>query len=359
MNIVHKKYVNTVIIVASTIIGIVLGYFILVTSLKWLLPFILAYAIAHISDPVVTFMENKMKVPRRLASAITILSVLLLIGTLIAFIVYRIIYEIKKLAERVPDLFNIASDKINELFDKGVTIYVNLPLEVTQFIDQVIDNLSKNLTDLLKPATQATTKFAYNFATSLPTILIFIIVLFLSAYFMSSDKKKIAGFIKKQLPDSWTMRIIAIKNDLLFALLGYIKAQLILMSITFVEVAIFFLILRVDYAILLALLIGFIDALPILGTGTILIPWALYSLITGNYPFALSLLIVYGFALLVRQLLEPKIVSGQIGLYPLVTLVSMYIGLQLFGIIGMILGPITVIVLRNLQKADLLKIWKE
>jgi sporulation integral membrane protein YtvI len=359
MNILPRTYINFILIIITTVLGILLGYFILTTAFKWFLPFIIAYAIAHISDPVVTFLEKKIKIPRRIASAITILSVLLMIGSLITFIIYRIIYEIKRLAEQLPTFFNLITEQVSNLFNKGVSIYVNLPPEISLFVDQVFETMKNNLSRLLEPATKATTSFAINFATSLPSILIFIIVLFISAYFISSDKEKISRFVVKQLPAEWISRIVSIKNDLLFALLGYVKAQLILMSITFVEVSIGFLIIGVDYAILLALVISFIDALPILGTGTVLIPWAIFSLATGKYPMALSLVILYGIVLLVRQLLEPKIVGGQIGLYPLVTLMSMYVGLQIFGILGMILGPITILIIRNLQKAGLFTLWKD
>ncbi|MDK2800338.1 MAG: hypothetical protein PWQ70_1957 [Clostridiales bacterium] len=363
MSILPKKHMNFLLTVAALVLGIALGYFVLTTVLKWFLPFILAYVIAHISEPVVVFMEKKLKIPRPIASAIAILSVLLLISAIITFIVYRMIYEIKRLAERLPEFFDMITLQVNELLDKGIKIYLNLPDEISQFVDSVLENISQNIMDLLKPATGAATgataKFAYNFATSLPSILIFIIALFIAAYFMSSDKERITKFLLKQLSPEWAARIVNIRNDLLFALLGYIKAQLILMSITFVEVSIGLLVIGVDYAILLALLISFIDALPILGTGTVLIPWGIISLAMGNYPMAFSLIILYGIVLLVRQLLEPKIVGVQIGLYPLVTLMSMYVGFQTFGIVGMILGPITVLIVRNLQRAGLFTLWKE
>ncbi|WHH61426.1 sporulation integral membrane protein YtvI [Petroclostridium sp. X23] len=359
MNSLSKKYLNFVLVVGAIIAGIAIGYFVFTTAFKLLLPFIIAYAIAYISDPVVTFMERQMRIPRKFASAIAILSILLIIGSLITAIIYRLIYEIKKLAERLPELFNMISEQANNLMNKGINIYLTLPPEISLFADEVFQTIRNNLIKVLEPATVATKDFAIDFATSLPSILVFIIVLFISAYFMSSDKQKISNFLVKQLPTEWIARIIDIKRDLLLALLGYIRAQLILMSFTFVEVSIGLLIIGVDYAILLALLISIIDALPILGTGTVLIPWAIVLMVSGNLPRALSLVILYGIVLLVRQLLEPKIVGGQIGLYPLVTLMSMYVGLQIFGIIGMILGPITILIIRNLQRAGVFRLWRE
>lgn len=359
INFLNGKYIQYIAIIIASILAVIVGYYIFSYLIKWLLPFLLAYIIAHISNPIVTFMEKKLKIPRRISSAITILATFALLGSILIFIVSRIIFEIKRLKEVLPHLFSAISEQIKLLFDKGISIYVTLPPEISLFVDSVADNISTNLMDLLKPATEATTRFAYNFATSLPSILIFIIVFFVSAYFMSCDKDLINKFIAKQLPANWNKWLIRIKNDLLSALIGYIKAQLILMVITFIEVSIGLLIIGIDYAILLGLLISIIDVFPILGTGTVLIPWALFSFISGNYPLGFSLIILYGIVMLVRQLLEPKIVSGQIGLYPLVTLMSMYIGLQVFGIAGMIMGPIMVLIVRNLQKAGLFKLWND
>lgn len=354
-----RKYLNVLLAVGIVAAAIGVLYLLFTTVLKWFLPFILAYILAYITNPLVAFMEKKLKIPRRIASAITVLFVLLLLGAIVTFIIYRIIYEIEDLTEQLPGLFNAAKEQISILFDRGFNLYINLPVEISQFIDTVMNDITKNLSSMLKPITDATLNFAGNFASALPSILIFIIVLFISTYFISSDKDKIGRFIRKQFPEIWIERILSIKSDLIFALLGYIKAQLILMSITFIEVSIGLLIIGIDYAILLALLISIIDALPILGTGTVLIPWALVAFVMGNFPMGLSLIILYGIVLLVRQLLEPKIVGGQIGLYPLVTLMSMYVGLQIFGVVGMILGPVTILIIKNLQRAGLIRLWKE
>lgn len=344
-------FINIIIVIAM----IVAFYFITTTILRWLLPFILAYILAYATDPFVTFLERKARIPRKFASAIVIVLTLLIIVLILTLIVNRIIFEVKELVVQLPKLTESLSNDVNDVVDKGLNIYVNLPIQLSQFIDTAISGLASNLSTVLKPIAQGTTRLA----VSLPSILVFIIVLFLSTYFMSSDKEKINWFIRKQMPGSWYGRMINIKDDLQFALLGYVKAQLILMSITFVEISIGLLIIGIEYAILLGLLISLIDALPILGTGTVLIPWALFSLVTGNYKLGLSLLMLYGVALLVRQLLEPRVLGGQIGLYPLITLMSMYVGLQVFGIIGMILGPILMLVIKNLHRAGLLRIWNE
>ena len=139
------------------------------------------------------------------------------------------------------------------------------------------------------------------------------------------------------------------------ALFGWIKAQLILMTITFTELNIGFLIMKVENSLLLSLLIAVVDALPILGTGTILIPWAIIKLISGDYRLGISLLLLYLIVIIVRQLIEPKIVGKQIGMYPLLTLFAMYTGLQAMGFAGMIVGPIIVLIIKSILESFLEK----
>ena len=150
------------------------------------------------------------------------------------------------------------------------------------------------------------------------------------------------------MPKKWLEKISHIVNDLFTALGGYIKAECIMMSITCFELFIFFTFYKIEYALILAIVIAIIDALPILGTGTVLIPWALFNLITGNYRMAIYLIILYLFVTVVRQLIEPKIVGTHIGIYPLLTLAAMYTGVQLIGVFGLIVGPIVLIIIKSI-----------
>ncbi len=358
-NYFSKKQIDFLFALIYIVIGVSLTYLLATTVLGWLLPFIIAYILAYLTDPIVSFLEHKIKLPRKLASLITILLTVSLIISVLSSIIYRLVYEIKELAENLPDFLAMLALNINNLLDKGISAYVNLPVEVSQFIDTVITGLLTNLTSIIGPLTDATTRFAYIVVKSFPAIFVFTIVLILATYFISSEKKIIDRFIVKQIPVSWASKIVSIKNDLSFALLGYVKAQLILMSITFVEISIGLVIIGVNYSITLGLFIALVDALPIFGTGTILIPWAISSLIIGDFRLAFSLIVLYGICLFVRQLLEPKVIGKQIGVYPLVTLISMYVGLKVFGILGMILGPVMILVLRNLQKSGLIRLWRE
>ncbi len=356
---IPRKYMNFISNIIIIFIIIVGSFIFFNTIFKWLLPFILAYLMASITNPVINLMENKLKMPRKIACLTTILFSLFFIVSFIFIIFSRVIFEIKNLAEMSPKIAENISNVYNEIFIKGIKVYDTLPFELSRLVDTLLNVVLENSTSLISSAAESVTRFAYNVAKSLPSILLFIIVLFISTYFIATDREKISKFLHRQIPSSWFLNIITIKNDLVIALFGYIKAQIILMTITFIEISIGMTIIGVNYPLLIALIISLIDALPILGTGIILIPWALFSLLSGNFTFAVYLIILYSIVLLVRQSLEPKIVGKQIGLYPLVTLMSMYIGLKLFGAIGIILGPITVLVVKSLLRTNIWKSWKE
>ncbi|WMT39544.1 AI-2E family transporter [Paenibacillus sp. D2_2] len=135
------------------------------------------------------------------------------------------------------------------------------------------------------------------------------------------------------------------------ALFGYLRAQFIMISITAFVVCIGLLILRVDSPVTYAILIGLVDLLPYLGVGTILIPWLVYAFMTGNFALGIGLSILYGVVLVSRQLIEPKVLATSVGLDPLPTMISLFVGLQLFGVLGLIIGPVSLVVINAVIKA--------
>ena len=254
------------------------------------------------------------------------------------------ISEIKTIAYLLPKYMADLYSNITVLVDKVNDMYQWMPEEVTGNIGNIISNLSNSLMSIANSVLTG----AFATVISIPEALIFIIVTILSTYFLASDRDKIYNFFRTQLPDNWIRKISSIKNDMFSALFGYIKAQLILMTITFTELFIGLSLIRIKYALVLAFVVSIIDALPILGTGTVLIPWAIYEFLIGNIRLGISLIVLYIIVLIVRQLTEPKVLGHQIGVYPLLTLMSMYAGLKLIGFIGLILGPITFLLLKNI-----------
>lgn len=339
---------------------VILGIFLLFKGVRYIVPFVLAYIFASLIEPSVKFIEKRLKIPRKIGTVFSILVVLGAIISIVALLISRLINEINNVYQsiNIDGISNFFNGVINEI--NG--IYIQLPTEVTDLINQAGQNLASNLQSILKSIVDLA-QVPIQFALNLPQVLIFIVVTILATYFMSSDKSMILNFLDGQIPSEWLKRTRGITNNVFVALFGWVKAQLILMSITFTELIIGLLIIGVQNAFLIALMIAIVDVLPVLGAGTVLVPWSIINLIAGNTKMGLSTFLLYVIILFVRQLIEPKIVGQQIGVHPLFTLAGMYIGLQIFGVLGMFLGPISVIILKyileGLFKTDNLKGWFE
>ena len=146
-----KKQINFILTTLCIIIGLVLSYFFVTTVLVWLIPFIIAFIISRITEPAVVFMERKMKFPRKLASAVSVVSTILLLGALLTVIIYRIVYEVRNLADILPDTLNTFSKEISNLLERGNNIYIGLPSEISKFIDNAINSITNNLSGILAP----------------------------------------------------------------------------------------------------------------------------------------------------------------------------------------------------------------
>lgn len=327
-----------------TVVGVLLGTYIFFKASVFFAPFIIGYLLSLIADPFIRLLTNKLKFNRKIAALISVVFMLLILGLVLTLIILKLITEMKSLISVLPVYFNDFYNNLTVLISKGKEFYDWLPAEITNNIGSLISNLSNTLIRLFNSVVSG----ALSTAISIPEALIFILVTILSTYFISSDKQVIRDYIKSQLPKSWIKKLVNVKDEVFSAIFKYIKAQLVIMTITFTELFIGFSIIRINYALVLAVVISVIDILPILGTGGILVPWSIYSFLTGDIKMGVSIFILYIIILVVRQLIEPKIVSQQIGVYPLLTLMAMFIGMKIFGVLGLILGPITFLILKNI-----------
>ncbi|SHK15185.1 sporulation integral membrane protein YtvI [Paramaledivibacter caminithermalis] len=335
---------------------LVLIYIIIAKSFILLLPFVFGWIISIIIEPMVCFLNKRLKIYRGISSFISIIAFVLIAGLIIFSLGGLLISELTKLSNKLPSLSFKANDFIPYINNKLEPFYINVSPNISKSIYDTLYNFINSLTKYIGVLASST----INFVTAIPNLVLFILFTLLSSFFISKDKEKIYNFIRAYIPDSIfkSKKLNILKEDLFSALLGYIKAQLILMTITFTESAIGLTLIGANYSILIALVVSFVDALPVLGSGSIYIPWIIFKLLQKDYNTAIFLLILYLTITIVRQTLEPKILSTQIGLYPLVTLISIYIGIKVFGFIGIILGPIIVISILALQKMGILPTFK-
>lgn len=342
-----KLLMQTLIVV----IALVAAYFVLPYLFACAMPFIVAYAISKLIVPMADFLTNKFKFPSRLAVVVVMLVLIGVLGLMVFTIFYQGVYELQRFSYVIPAIIE-GNFELPGWINKITDFYHTLPQSMREFIIMISNNFRANLYSIVEPATQAVINAATRVAKALPNIFIFTVILILATYFMCKDTRKIRGFIKELVPQSVLSRIVFVKNDLVRACGGYLKAQLILMGVTFVILLAGFAVLGVDTAAFVAFVVSIIDLIPVLGTGTVLIPWAIISLFSGKFFFAAGLVIIYVIAFLIRRLSEPKIVSTQIGLSPLLTLISVYAGYKLIGLSGMILGPILAIIIINFIRSE-------
>lgn len=326
---------------------IVVGIYLLLRLSVFCIPFIIAFVLSSLIEPLVLFMEKKIKIPRKLGSVVSLLLVLSVLGTILALIITRLVKEIINVYNQINEIFGSMQLFLEAMIEKVNTFYISLPKTIIDTLDQYIADAASNAKEILYPVVEGIT----NFTMSLPQAVVFLIVTILATYFMTSDRNKINSFLDKQVPGTWMEKTRTVMNKLFSALFGWLRAQLILMSVTFTELTIAFLVMRVENGLLIALLIAIVDALPVFGVGAVLIPWGIIELLSGNYSRGFSMLLLYVIVIVIRQLIEPKIIGQQIGIHPLLTLFSMYLGLQLFGIIGMIIGPVLMVITKSILSA--------
>lgn len=346
-----KKYVKSMIVFLITLLGIILGILLGIRFLQFFMPFVIGWIIAMIANPLVRMLERRLKVARKHTSMVIIIGVLAVIIVAIYFLGVKIGEETRSFLEQAPEMY---SEFREEFQDAGKNLE-SIISELPQNIQESLEEAQKDIGDITGQAvgkiSQFTVDKAGTFARNIPGILISIIFSILSAYFFIADRDRILEFGRNHTPqiiqEKW--RMMAESFKMVFG--GYFKAQFKIMAVIGVILFIGMLVLKVRFAILVAILVAFLDMLPFLGTGTVLIPWAVFKLLSGDIRYAVGLVILYLVTQLVRRIIEPKLVGDSIGMNPLATLIFMYIGYRVGGVLGMILAvPIGAIVL-NFYKA--------
>ncbi|MEQ8200181.1 MAG: sporulation integral membrane protein YtvI [Syntrophomonadaceae bacterium] len=328
------------------LLGKVASYFPVV-----LMPFILALVFAIIIEPVVNFFETRAGLQRSLA---VVLSLVTVIGGFVALLVMVALVLIKETTE----LYKLALSRSDYVIDQVLAaieqyrisfLQLNLPPQVVSAMQLNLEKALELTQHLMNNVIEA---LVQGFA-KLPSILVFIGIATVATYLIIKDRALLRTFVIRIMPSSVRADGTNIVNELFKALTGFVKAYSILITITGVLTLVSLKILAVKYALLIGILVGIADILPILGPGLIFVPWIIWEFIKGSPGMGISLIIVYTIITVVRQFLEPQIVGDSIGLHPLATLIALYVGLQLGGVLGMILGPVLVVIFIACYRAGL------
>ena len=308
-----------------------------------LLPFILAMVFTIILKPVVAFMQRYFKLSTGFATFFTVILALCLVVLIILMISSRLAVELTRIAYSLPTL----TAHIWDLVESFKSFYASLQPQDIATINDIIAQVSSYISDF----SMSTANGILHFLTMTPEIIFLLVVTIIATFFFCRDEEKIVSSLVQLLPKSKREQVMNTYRNFGKVLAAYFRALVILISITTVISLVGLSIIRVDYALTMGLIIGIFDILPVLGPTTIYVPWIVISFLSGNYRLALGLSILYAIVYITRQILEPRIVGGQLGIHPLLTLFSIFVGFRIFGVIGLALGPITVVFLTALYQS--------
>lgn len=314
------------------------------------LPFLCGWGLCRLARRPAAALRRKAGLPAWLSSVLCVGGVFLLLCGGIYLLGHILLLRLEALGTRLPELIAAMEQPVAELQDRLLTLARRLPPSVAGAAQERLQALFDGGSGMLEQLSPWLLSLVGRILSCLPGIFLFLLATLLSAYLFSTREERLRSYLRKQLPEQWRDRLRTGGKRLKLTLKNYLKAELKLCSLTFGLLAVGLFFIR-DFsftAIPIALAIAIVDALPVFGSGTVLIPWALVAFLQGSSAQALGLLLLYGLAAVGRALLEPRLLGKQMGLDPLVTLLCLYGGFKLFGIPGLILTPILAMLLKQL-----------
>lgn len=326
-------------------------------AIGWLIPFIIGFLFAIVLDPVIRFLSRKMKIKRTLWSIVLVL----VIWGILALILFKIGQIVYDQAAGLLNALNTAP--INQIYQNisgwlTDLIKNNLPSLYESIDAKMISDTVSSIGSELISVAQSILSGLTGFVMSLPDFLISLIVTIMASIFISIDYPNIRTFLAAQLSKRNRGNVLETKDFFKNKIFSIVRAYAIIITITFIELFIGFTIIGLNNALLMALLISLLDLLPIVGTATFLVPWGIIVIIQGDLLVGIGLIVIAIVVSVIREAIQPKIVGSQIGLNPLLTLLTMYVGLKVFGLLGMFLVPLTAIFLKNLNDTGRIHLWK-
>jgi len=303
------------------------------------IPFVIATIIAVLIDPLVDFIQLKLKLHRGVAVllVLVLLFAILTIGSI--SMLSRIITELQYIQDKIT---------IQGIFD--INVWLNIYNTLLEYLPgNIVDMINESIKEInvyVSTVVRSILMTLFSIIKDIPKIIIYTVVTFIATFFMSKDKKRIEAGLLTMLPDQLHQNFKTVRDSVLKGSMGYFRATLTLVSITAMISVIGLLILKVRYVWFLAIVIVVLDLIPVIGPSLLFIPWSIWSVINGNFPLGFGLFITYGLTFITRQILEPQLIGDRIGIHPLLTLFALFVGIRLFGPVGVLVGPLIVITVK-------------
>lgn len=347
--IINMSYWTRVLKNILYVVLILFGLYIALELSIFYMPFLIAFIISLMIEPAIKKIMKKTNLTRRTSSIIIFVLVSVIIIGDLTWLLITLFSESSSLLQSLNDYF----DKLYIQFQNLINYFDFDNIHLSEEILEIIQNSTGDFLTTASDWLRNILNNLINFVTSIPSIAICIGITVIALYFICVDKIYILDQIEHHLPKLWVKKISIHLKDLIQTLGGYLKAEATLILVSFVISLIGLYILQivgfnVQYPLLMALFIGFVDALPILGSGTVMIPWAIICALNGDINLGIAIIVLLVIMSVVRQVLEPKLVSKNIGVHPIFTLIAMYTGFKVIGIIGLLVGPIVLIIVKNI-----------
>lgn len=377
MNSAVEKRRATLINVAYAALIVAALYFAFDYAFGLLFPFVFAFFIASLLQKPVNFISRKTPLKRGLASVLCVLLLIAVVVLLITFVGLQLFNQIKGFVEYVIASFqnigqvseNIKVWLLDAISFLPETLRETLGKNITLFFDDIVTNGFSNISinsigiDWSSIISKGGIAIK-DTVVQIPSVIIAVIVSIVACTFITSDYNRIKYFILNQFSDSHREKLVMAKKLTMGTFKKMIRAYALIIAITMTELCIGLSILKLigvfesDYIVVISLGIAIIDIIPVLGTGTVLVPWAVYSFVTGKIGLGIGLVVIYAVVTVLRQILEPKLVAGQVGLPPIVTIIAMYVGTKALGILGFFILPFAVIVVKEFNDNGIINLFK-
>lgn len=321
-------------------------------------PFVIAIIITLLLKNPIEKLAKKTKLSRKGAAGIVLAIFYIVVAALLVLVVFYTIFALINWIGTLPEFYNKeiqpallkASDTIDNLFTR-------LDPSYQDFLKNLGDSLIGKISELVSLISKTLLSAAQKLVVGFPKAFIGIMFSIIATVFLTMDYQNIRDFLLGQLSIEKVEIIHDIKDSLKYSIVEVLKSYGIIMFITFIELSIALSIIKIPHAILVSLLISIIDIVPVLGVGTILIPWSIIELINGNFSMAIKVAVIYIVITIIRNYIEPRIVGKGLGVSSILLLLCMYIGAKVLGAIGIIVLPFTLVVLKDLNDKGKIKVF--
>ncbi|UJF34703.1 sporulation integral membrane protein YtvI [Paenibacillus hexagrammi] len=340
----------------KTVVIMVLGLLLLYGLFTIGLPFLTALVTAIFLDPITRLVMRTSRM-NRVASA-TIVSTLftLLALTLIYFIGLNVVTELIELGRKAPNYM----DEVNRYADQAVKqtqiFYESLSPDMADQLQSWLESSTASLTETLTKVLTGISGYFINVAGKIPNVLMWLVVYLIALYLFTFSLPALKAAFLSMFEERSKGKMNHVLLNLRLAVFGFIRAQLIMALFTYLVTFVGLLILRTEYPLAISILVMVMEFVPVVGTGLVFIPWFSYQLLVGHTTMGISLLVLFLILTIFRRIVEPKVLSDAVGINALAALISLYVGFELMGLMGLFLGPLVVIIYQAMRKAGLLKL---